>query len=238
MHPREASLLNFLKPRKLETVHSVRTITEQSSITQSALEKRKSVEICVIDDNRFQPMNNLQNAGFKITEIGDVKNISEVLPFSIVLCDLMGVGSHLDPKTQGPAIISEIKLNYPTKIVIAYTGASQQSVQARAAKVSADRFFRKDSDISAWRELLDPYVAESLDPFKLWMRFRAHLVQQEIDTYLLLRLEDSFVKSIKMRDSDFRLMSSLLEQDEFAHLKNAVLGLLATGTLKVLLGSL
>ena len=174
----------LFKKSEYETIHSIRAIAQQSSLLRNAQEKRRAVKIAVIDDNKFAALQNLRNMGFDIDELGDVKKIDEVAEYSIVLCDLMGVGMHFDAAQQGATIISEIRLNYPSKFVVAYTGAALRSAPVTAAKASADQIFKKDSHNSEWKEMLDNYVDKVVDPYQVWIRFRKYLVDQEVDTLL------------------------------------------------------
>jgi hypothetical protein len=222
-----------------ETIQTVRAIAQQSSLLRNAQEKRKAVKIAVIDDNKFAALQNLRNMGFDIDELGDVKKIDEVAEYSVVLCDLMGVGAHFDVTQQGATIISEIRLNYPSKFVVAYTGAALRSGPVTAAKATADQIFKKDSHNADWKEMLDSYVDKAVDPYQVWMRFRKYLVDQDIDTLLLLKLEDAYVKSIRTRDPKFgRIKALLSEEPDAGRWKEVVLSVVATSALKLFISSM
>lgn len=228
----------FKKP-DYDTVHSIRAIAQQSSLLRNAQDKRKAVKIAVIDDNKFAALQNLRNMGFDIDEVGDLKKIDEVADYSIVLCDLMGVGMHFDANQQGATIISEIRLNFPSKFVIAYTGAALRSAPVTAAKSTADQIFKKDSHNAEWREMLDNYVDKVVDPYQVWMRFRRYLVDQEIDTLLLLKLEDAYSKSIRTKDAKFTRITTLLNEEPGAgRWKDVVLSVIATSALKLFISSI
>lgn len=162
----------------------------------SVTEARKSIPIAVIDDQPFLPERNLKSYGFDIRQIGDVKHIEEVRDYRIVLCDLMGVGASLASQNEGAELIAEIRRQYPSILVAAYTGAALNSTQARAAKTVADRVLKKDIDNSEWQEALDEFISMALDPHLSWNRIRMSLVQSDVDTKSIVILEDSFVRTI------------------------------------------
>lgn len=83
--------------------------TKGTSHLQTVAARRSAVAIGVIDDEIFAPQTNLQSYGYKITPIGDLKQLSEVAAYHIVLCDIMGVGRHFDKSMQGASLIAEIK---------------------------------------------------------------------------------------------------------------------------------
>ena len=98
--------------------HSLRLFRSNSDIQgfykehirfNDSVDKRSKVNLAVIDDEPFAPQTNLSSYGYKITPLGDIKNIHELESFSIVLCDIIGVGRYFDKSTQGASIISEIK---------------------------------------------------------------------------------------------------------------------------------
>jgi hypothetical protein len=130
----------------LERWHTYECIDElvnwqkTASALTSDKERRDTVKIAVVDDQPFSPEQNLRNAGFRVDSIGDIKNIEELEPYQIILCDLQGVGAHFDSKYQGGFIINEIKRNYPEKFVIAYTGGSLDPAVVNYAQSFADDF--------------------------------------------------------------------------------------------------
>lgn len=154
----------------------------KTSTVRSEQQKRANVKIAVIDDQAFSPQQNLRNAGYSIEEIGDIKNISEVEPYQIVLCDLQDVGAHFQSKYQGGFLIDEIKKSYPEKFVIAYTGGSLDLTVVNYASEAADAFVRKDADIYEWRNTLDDLIDSISDPVDVWRRQRDNLVRADVPT--------------------------------------------------------
>ncbi|MDR3539344.1 MAG: response regulator, partial [Desulfosporosinus sp.] len=169
--------------------------------SRSIVDLRKGTEIAIIDDEPFAAEVNLRNHGYNIKQIGDIKNINEVSPYRIVLCDLMGVGKHFDVNKQGATLIREIKNQFPSIFVVAYTGNALNSTISRSAKEYSDKILRKDANISEWSEVLDGLINESTDPTIIWRRMKSALINRGIDVKSLLVLEDKFVRDILHKDS-------------------------------------
>lgn len=172
--------------------------------------RRNAVPIAAIDDEPFSPQTSLTSFGYNITQLGDIKRVSEIEKYPIVLCDLMGVGVHFDKTSQGATIIQEIKKNYPAIIIVAYTGASLGSVQARAAKDLSDAVIKKDDDNQEWISTLDSLIDRAIDPHSVWKRIRQSLVTSDIDTKDLLILEDAYVRSVLAKDGSFKILRGVL----------------------------
>jgi len=200
---------------RLNSFHSVLEIRDFCKNNRTSLtvaEIRASVKIAIIDDEKFQAFNNLTSYGYSITELPDIRAISEVESYDIILCDLMGVGKNFDEKLGGASIIREIKANYPTKFVIAYTGARQNSTEASAAKNFADGFLKKDADMTNWTNELDKFTDLAIDPYEMWLIARSGLIDQEIDLRDIVRLESAYVSSILKKDSKFMKVNQLLDK--------------------------
>lgn len=233
-------MLKHLVGERLSDFKSVTSIPErkvQQIQSRFAQNRRESVRIAVVDDKSFEPGRLLTNHGYKISYIGDVKNVSELKDYQIVLCDLMGVGQFLDRSDEGAAIIREIRRNYPSILVAAYTGSSSGHEPLRKAKQTADVFIKKDSDIEDWTDELDALVEKALDPSVIWYRVRDELCRQRVGTVEVLRLEDAFVRSLESDDSNFnRLQEAARSQFLGVDGRAIIQGLIANTVFKVLGG--
>jgi hypothetical protein len=198
---------------------------------------RSSVPIAVIDDEKFAPEDNLRNSGYKIVQLGDIKRIDDVREYSIVLCDLMGVGRYFDDQSQGASIIQEIRNRYPTIVVVAYTGASLGSAPARAAKQSADKVIKKDLDMSEWKDTLDELAKRAVNPHFVWARTRERMVQADVDTKTILILEDAYVRSVLSGDKTAGLLSKVTSGATIgADARSIVQNLIASAIFKLIVG--
>ena len=167
-------------------------------------DRRRSIKIAVVDDQPFAAGVNLRNLGYDIVEIGDLKKVSEIEDYPIVLCDLMDVGAHFDRVAQGASIIREIRRNYPAVLVAAYTGSALTAEPVQRARQYADDLIKKDAEIETWSDQLDKLISSATDIRLVWLRTRQALIDEQVDTRTLLRLEDAYVRSLKLQDTDFK----------------------------------
>lgn len=191
--------------------------------------RRSVIRIAAIDDEPFSPEVNLRNFGYNIIHLGDIKSIAEVNEFPIILCDIMGVGRHFGSSAQGGSLIKEISENFPTKILVAYTGASLGSQQVKIARQFADEVMKKDADIAEWTEILDSYVLKSSDPSFIWTRARKRFVEIGLDTKVILILEDAYVRSILRKEKGLDTLQRATEKvDLKGNARGIVQGLIAS----------
>ena len=187
-------MFHFPRPPVL---HDIEASYKRSTVMRDMSSLRKSVDIVVIDDKPFSAENNLKNSGFKITVLRDILQIVEIADYSIILCDVNGVGVALSEETQGAYVIEEIKKTYPEKIVIAYTAGSAVSKLVQRAQSKADGYLRKDASIEDWRDMLDQKIAQLADPIVTWKQLRLRLLSKDIELVDLLELEKVYLKNIK-----------------------------------------
>jgi len=196
---------------------------------------RSDFRIAVIDDHAFPYEQMLKSNGYVVDYIGDIRNISEVSEYAIILCDLQGVGQYLNKQSQGAFIIDEIKRNHPEKIVIAYTGGASDDAITLRAQEFADFFLKKDLEFDEWRDRLDATIDFLSDPIKVWNRQRDALVEAEVPTLDILRLEDAFVRSVKGQTPapyERLILSSSISSD----LRAIAQSMIASGLFKVFVG--
>jgi hypothetical protein len=201
-------------------------------------ERRGLMSIGVIDDSPFNPKNNLETLGYRITLLGDPGNLDAVKDHHIILCDLQGVGQALGAETQGAFLIKEIRETFPEKYVVAFTGGALNQSITREAVQASDEFLKKDADIETWVEKLDSIIQKLLDPYQVWQRQRRALVKKEVDTKTILMLEDTFVKSISSNGEHGKgAFVALVESSKLGEDARAVVrSMIASGLFKLLIG--
>lgn len=201
-------------------------------------EVRSAINIAVIDDEKLQARPNLTTYGYRITELPDIRSVLEIEKYDVVLCDLMGVGKNFDQSIGGSSIIREIKQNYPTKVVIAYTGARANTTEAITAKEFADDFLKKDAEISKWVEKLDEAIEVASDPYKRWIVARQGLIDEEVDIRVIVELESAYVNSILGKDDNFSKLRELSRNLELgSHAKSIIQGLISSAIYAILFGN-
>lgn len=228
--------------RKYGLISRYRTLSDlpapSAAVQALPKDRRGRFEICVVDDQSFDAGRNLRNYGYRFSEIGDLKKIDEVASYPIVLCDLMGVGLNFDDRKQGATLIREIRHNYPSIMVAAYSGASASSEQAKAAIVLADKFIKKDADYETWTQVLDGLIRDASDQRKIWMRVRRSLVDDGIDTKVLLMLEDAYVTSILAGKGEFSELTNVAAKKGLSKFAlDVVNGLVSSVIFRALTGS-
>jgi len=159
--------------------------------------KRQS-SIAVLDDEPFVRTEQLRTHEFQITELGgDIKSVSQIESYPVVICDVRGVGRSFGSAAEGAHVLSEIKKAYPDKYLIAYTGMTYSLAITEKLAEAADKIMPKDAPIDAWVQLLETALYEISDPRRRWVRLRSTLLDKNVDIFDVLKLEQAYVKAIK-----------------------------------------
>jgi hypothetical protein len=80
-------MLDFFKKNRLDDLTALRG---------SIQVKRIEIQIAVIDDKIFPPIEELRRHEFNITFFNDVESINLLSDFDIVITDIKGVGKYYD----------------------------------------------------------------------------------------------------------------------------------------------
>ena len=161
--------------------------------------KRNQIPMLVIDDDKFEYQNILQNHDFSIKHIEDIDAIDFVHNYEIILCDINGVGKKFGSKFDGAHIISEIRKKYPFKYIIAYTGHTHDPSYTKHLR-KADTVINKDISSDEWIEELDNAIKQTVNPINKWSRIRDFLIAHEIEIQTVAKLEDEYVRIILSGD--------------------------------------
>lgn len=168
-------------------------ILKEVSIT----DLKKMAEIIVIDDHEFDYLHDLQKYDFNIRQKNDLADLSDAEVYSIILCDIRGVGKILNSKYDGANLINQLRIKYPNKIIIAYT-AEPYEADFEQFLSSADEVIAKGScSIESWAALLEKYIKELADPVKQWERTRKKLFEVGVSTVDVAKYESDYVSAIK-----------------------------------------
>lgn len=231
----------FWSARKIEDYRSAEELRDFYAAfraTKKPIDIRGSIAIAIIDDEKFDARSNLESYGYRVHELQDLRSVREIEDFDIILCDLMGVGMSFDAAYGGASIIREIKANYPTKIVIAYSGARANTAEAQSAKQHADSFLRKDTDMSAWITELDAAIDGVLDPYVRWTTARQELIDRSVRLSYVVELEDAYVSSILKKDSNLSAFKSVAERADIGgNAKGIIQGFIASAIYSVIFGA-
>lgn len=225
----------FEKFKKYRSVSELKVLSASNYRPSNPKDLRELVNIAVIDDDEFWPKNNLEALNYKITFLGDIKTLDEVSMFSVILCDLQGVGRFIDKRGQGAFIINEIKKNFPDKFVIAYTAGALDSDLVTKAKSESDFFIKKDADMDDWRDTLDEVIGKLSDPVWVWNRQRSALLAADVPTIDIAKLEDAYVSAVVER-SPSRYQSYLAKGGLNSDLRAVAQSLVASVVFKMMGG--
>lgn len=230
--------MSYLKPiGMLRTNREIQDFLRNDFELLNGDKYRSKIEIGVIDDQPFTPQVTLQSFGYKFTTLGDIPNFDNLEKYQIILCDIKGVGRAIAASKEGATIIGELKRKYPEKIVIAYSASAQTDGAVRQAKTRADHFISKDIDIEEWVRTLDKWSTLSIDPYKIWQRVRSRLIELDVDTKQILILEDAYVRTIKQKSTEMKLMNESISRSQISADARAVLqGLVSSFIFKILVG--
>ena len=201
------------------------------SVTRSVQDVRHSVRIAVVDDREFAPLRNLKNNQFEITHLRDVETTELLQAYPVVLVDLQGVGTSMDPHMQGAHLIREVKAHYPEKYVIAYTGGAEPQLIALAVE-TADKYTQKDTSIQDWCEILDEATRDVSEPTRFWRKTRIRLLEEGATPFEVACLEDSFVCALLKNPSaaHSQLQKTAIKLDVAPSVK-AIINSLAASTI-------
>ena len=179
--------------RPLQSLEDLSNSISHLNSSQRIVNLRHNIRIAVIDDEGFPPIDNLRSNHYNITLLDDLTDIYQVEPYHILLCDLKGVGTRLNPTLQGAHIIKEVKENFQDKITIAYTGGSESNLIQQSISI-ADRYLQKDSDLDTWCETLDDSIKKLVDPIAVWKKIRQRLLDNGATPFHIALLEDCYVR--------------------------------------------
>jgi hypothetical protein len=166
-----------------------------SIIRLRAQDQRQLLPIAVIDDEKFGYADLLKQYKFDVTELGDIADIKIVSAYSIIICDIQGVGKSFKSSAEGGYLIKEIRRRYPEKYIIAYSGGTFNPTYKKYFD-DCDATIQKDADIEEWINILDKAVQETGDPVNRWVRLRGVLLSSGMELNDMLTLEQAYIKSV------------------------------------------
>lgn len=226
----------MIGPWNVKQISDLTSTSIHDRLGSSAYDRRGAFPIAIVDDKDFPYEENLKANNFTTKYLGDIRSLSEIEEFNIILCDLQGTGTKLNQRGQGAFIIDEIKRNHPEKFVVAYTGGALDDTITLRAQETADFFLKKDADIDDWRDILDEIIENLADTAQVWRRQRDALIEADVPTLDILKLEDAFVRSVQSGSSATYLQKAAdtsLSKD----LRAIAQSLIASGIFKLLVAS-
>lgn len=185
--------LHIGTPKRITELHSPTRVLNKLA--------RESVKMVLIDDEDFPYLDLLRQHKFNIDTLSDIKSLTMLEAYDVVLCDLNGVGKSFSEEYQGAYLVKEIYKRYPFKIIISYTGISFDARYNDYLKY-ADFSVKKDVASEVWVEKLDMAIDMLSNIEKRWNRVRDYLLDNNVSLYEVMLLEDNLVGSIEKGNKD------------------------------------
>lgn len=204
------------------------------NLPKSIAELRKHVNMLIIDDNDFAPEKFLKLNGYQIHHKTDIDNIKDVEPYDIILCDISGIGKKLGYAKEGAFIIREIHANYPNKRIIAYTSYTFDADYNKYFSI-ADFVAPKDFGTDDWIDVLDEQVRKAIDPVNQWKKIRKYLLENDVSTLMIARIEDKYVAAVNSKNFD--KLKSFVDGND-SKLSSIITDFLSSLCAKLILGSI
>lgn len=130
---------------------------------RSLHEIKSFCQILFIDDNKFDVVNILKDAGWVNTkQVFDVDSLDsiEMSNSHIFFVDIQGVGVKLKFKSEGLGLIKALKKKYPTKPVIIYSAEKHGDRFHESLSLADARLF-KNADPFEFQSLVEKYAKAS-----------------------------------------------------------------------------
>jgi len=175
--------------------------------------ERSNYSIAIIDDEIELPIIKILERHFAISHLHDIDSINQIQGFHIVVCDIKDVGKTFDSKYGGALLVKEILSKYPQKYVIISSGCVF-AVDYNEYFKMADSYIKKGADSSEWIAVLDKAISTLNEPFFLWERTRKFLIHKNVNTSIVNKIEQSYIKSIAKKDSKY-LTSSIYSNKSY-----------------------
>jgi len=184
---------------------------------QNKAKSRSLMDIAIIDDEKFKDFEALRKSSFKVTELGDISDIRSVSEYSIVICDIKGVGKSFQTKYGAGHVISEIRQRYPDKYIIVYSGSPVDPTYKRFLD-KCDVSVRKNADVTEWINALDVAIEEMANPIKRWKRLRTIFLDNGMELYDVFVFEQAYIKAFRKNNPKIletaMKNNSLLDKEE------------------------
>jgi len=191
-------------------------LDDLTSIRGSVQVKRTEIQIAVIDDKIFPPIEELRRHEFNITFFNDIESINLLADFDIVITDIKGVGKYLGSILEGAHLIEEIHKQFPHKYLIAYSGSRFDMTLNKYFNM-CDEQKKKDTDVHEWTTTLDKAISCINDPIFQWEKTRLILMKQKFPSEYISKLEKAFAKSVAKKNSKY-LRKEIISNKSFSEI--------------------
>jgi hypothetical protein len=192
-------MLNMGRIINIGKIYSIQDLNTPSQKLHSNYRDR--VKIVVIDDEDFIYFDDLRRSGFNITQYHDIEDLQTLDAFHVIICDIKGIGRHFNSRAEGAFIIRELKKKHPYKVFAAYTGSTHR-IDINEYLLGV-HIIKKDIDMDDWCNEIDSLVRKAVSPQYVWTAIREILLNENVSTLSIARLEHKYVDIILNKNGDF-----------------------------------
>lgn len=162
---------------------------------KSISELRKKIKILIVDDEEYDIFELLSTRGYQVYYKSDITYPIETEPFDLIVLDIKGVATKFGSTYGGFGFAKEVKMLYPNKIVICYSGTSDTKIMDKLNEI--DDFIYKDTDIDNWANKLDSYIKKYSDINYQWSIIEKKLSEKKIDEKEIDELKECYIESLQ-----------------------------------------
>lgn len=200
----------------------------------SSIDIKQRIPILLIDDEGFIYKEQLRDEKYNLMCITRIDDLNAASEYSIVICDIKGVGTNFSEEKEGAYVVRELKKKYPFKQYAVYSG-SQYSLDSLDIDLEGIERIKKDSDIEMWRTYFDELIRRVTDPKENWKTIRDYLIKKDVPLKEIAILESNYVDIFNNRPED---MKNFPEEKTFPNLgqdvRAIIQNMIAGGLLHIL----
>ena len=172
-----------------------------TSLLSFSKDTKSYVKILIIDDQSFEYLDEMRNAGYSITSIKDIEAIDMASSYHIIITDVRGVGKALRYKYEGVGLTNALRQRFPHKEYGVYTGNNVDIEMTQL--LTHVEIIPKSLDKDSWDSLLDKLVKRVVDPKVIWEKMRQSMIEDNIPLLDILLLEHKYVFMLNNGQKDF-----------------------------------
>lgn len=182
---------------------------------------RNNIKIAIIDDMEVPYLESLRRSGYNVRHYKDIEDFEILKAYSVIVCDIIGVGKHFGSKLEGAYIIKEARKLFPEKYIIAMSSAVYKINVAKTIGIADDKIVR-DTDLDSVLNSIDKAVNTMRSNRLRWLRLRDNLLNDHnVDIYDVWLIEQDFIASMLRKDK-----KKLENSKGINHVNDIVKGLL------------
>ncbi|MFJ5539164.1 DNA-binding transcriptional response regulator [Vreelandella titanicae] len=161
---------------------------------------RNNIKIAIIDDMEVPYLESLRRSGYNVRHYKDIEDFDMLKAYSVIVCDIKGVGKKFGSELEGAYIIKEARKLYPEKYIIAMSSAVYKINVTKIIGVADDKIVR-DTDLDRVSDSIDKAVNTMRSNRLRWLRLRDNLLNtHNVDMYNVWLLEQGFIATILKKD--------------------------------------